>query len=208
MTGHEDDEDDTAAIDVAVAFFCAVLVLFVFVAFNIDRDPKTTLRQTTSQTEPTVPAQVPAWTAINQRGSFAIWESGTLFVLDMSNIGEGMRTITEQYQGPDGYFNYTRGAESSPASFRIDLGVFTQQAPDLWIRARVGSNDDCADDVRPLVTVFVSSMETDVAELMALAQRCEFRIRFEILGSLQDERWGSLSLLLGQAAYGSERIFR
>jgi hypothetical protein len=203
-----DEDDDTAAIDVAVSFFCAVLVLFVFIAFNIDRDPQSPVLETKSQDVLTVPAQVPAWSAINQRGSFAIWEEETLLVLDMSSIGVGMRKITDQYQGPDGYFNYSRGAENSPASFRIDVGLFVQQAPETWIRLRVGVDDDCPQDIRPLVTVFLSSLEPDVSRLISLAERCEFRVRYETLAPLADEGWGSFSLQLGQAAYGAERIFR
>lgn len=126
---NQDTSDEIAAIDLAVAFFCTVLVLFVFVAFNIDRDPKTDPFRTTSQDELTIPAPIPAWSAINQRGSFAIWLDDRLLVLDLVEITKGMRIITEQYQGPDGYMSYLRGGEASPASFRVDIGLNLQKPP-------------------------------------------------------------------------------
>lgn len=203
-----DTSDETAAIDLAVAFFCAVLVLFVFVAFNLDRDPKTEPFRTASQEQITIPAPVPAWSAINQRGSFAVWSDDQLIILNLIEIAKGIRVITDQYQGPDGYNSYLRGREASPASFRIDFGLNLQSPPAPWVKAIVTQEGVCPETVRPFVTVLIPDGANRLNAVFDLSERCGFRVRFETLRIGSDGLSGTFALALSAGSFGGERIFR
>lgn len=203
-----DSSDETAAIDLAVAFFCTVLVLFVFVAFNLDRDPKTEPFRTASQEQITMPAPIPAWSAINQRGSFAVWSDDRLIVLDLAEITHGMRVITDQYQGPDGYMSYLRGREASPASFRADFGLTVQSPPEPWVKEILTQNGACPDTIRPFVTVLVPEGASELGAIVDLSERCGFRVRFENFKVGSDGVSGTFGLALSARSFGGERIFR
>lgn len=203
-----DTSDETAAIDLAVAFFCAVLVLFVFVAFNLDRDPKTEPFRTASQEEITIPAPVPAWTAINQRGSFALWSDDRMIILDLPEISKGMRVITDQYQGADGYMSYLRGSESSPASFRVDFGLTVLSPPEPWVKAVVTQEGACPETIRSFVTLFIPEGADRLNPIFDLSERCGFRVRFETLKIDSAGLSGTFALALSAGSFGGERIFR
>ena len=67
------DDDSTATIDLAIAFFCSVLVLFVFVAFNLEDAPEDPVRTTLGQRDATVTIEPPTWSAINAKSPWSAW---------------------------------------------------------------------------------------------------------------------------------------
>lgn len=203
-TGH----DETAAIDLGVAFFCAVLVLFVFVAFNLDDDPRPDVPQTLGQREQTRPLAPPAWSPVAERGSLAVFHAGRLTVLDLAEISAGLADPTRAYSGDDGFTLAQMRAEPSPAAFALRLSMAVPAIPAPWRRETrdPGPETPCPETARPLVTVLAPPEAGDLAQLEAYARRCGHRLRIEPV----PERGGMLQIPLGlsSADFAAEGMFR
>lgn len=203
-----DDVQDTASIDLAIAFFCAVLVLFVFVAFNLDRDAEAPPLQTLSQTEITAPVFVASYSPINTRTSFLLMTGTGLFHLDLPQIGLGMRDVGSQYNADDGYMLYTRGSGLSPAEFLLTLYISVEAPPAEWIAAEIDVTGECLNSLNPLLTVFHVEEAQDPSPLLVWAEACGQRVRFEPITVSPDGRFGVLTVALNPGAYAADRIFR
>ncbi|MEL6958743.1 MAG: hypothetical protein AAGL89_07320 [Pseudomonadota bacterium] len=204
----QDDVQDTASIDLAIAFFCAVLVLFVFVAFNLDRDPESPPLQTLSQTEITSPVFVASYSPINTRTSFLLMTATGLFHLDLPQIGRGLRDSSSQYNADDGYMLYTRGTGPSPAEFLLTLNISVEDPPADWVAAEIDVSGECLSSLNLLLTVFHVEEALDPSPLLAWAEGCGQRVRFEPITISPDGRIGILTVALNPGAYAADRIFR
>jgi len=205
----EDEGDETASIDLAVGFFCSVLVLFVFIEFNVADTPRTDVTDTLGQTEQTVEMWPSAWSAVNQRGSFAVWQNTGLTLLDLGVISEGVIAAKFQYQGENGFQSLSVPPGSAPNSFHLTLNFVISDIPLPWQREVVTWNEDaCFKGSRSLLTVFVPRETRDVARLLAFGQRCGLRLRLEPAGALSSDGRTEISFALSQGAYSAERMFR
>lgn len=202
--------DDTAAIDLAITFFCAVLVLFVFVEFNVDNDPRPEVPVTLGQSETTRELTPPAWSAVNERGSFAVLTETDLAVLDLPALAAGVLDPAAAFQGPEGTTLFNTGPGAAPNDFSLTFGFAPDDLPAPWTRERLTLAADaaCPETARALVTVLVPAATPDLEPLGAYARRCGFRLRLETLAPPMPDGFVWRRLALSAEHYTAESMFR
>ena len=205
----DDEGDETASIDLAIGFFCSVLMLFVFIDFNFEDAPRKDVVATLGQETETVEVLPGAWSAVNQRGSFAVWTPSGLTLLDLGSIAGGVVAPTAQYQGDNGYHLFTVLKQPAPNAFQLTLDFVVADIPGPWQRETIAWGDQaCFTASRPLLTVFLPRDEPDLALLLALGQRCGLRLRLDQMGEISPEGRTEIALSLSESAYSAERMFR
>ena len=205
----EDEGDETASIDLAVGFFCSVLMLFVFIDFNVEDVPPSNFRDTLGQIEQTVDMWPGAWSAVNQRGSFAVWQDTGLTLLDLGAISDGVVTSKAQYRGDNGFQSFSAGQEAAPNSFSLVLNFTLSNIPTPWRREVVAWDDEkCFSNSRVLLTVFVPREAPDMANLFAFGQRCGQRLRLQPAGALSDDGRTQIKFGLSEGHYSAKGMFR
>lgn len=200
--------NNTSDIDLSLTFFCSILTLLVFAAAHSAGQNEVRVKKTLLQKNATVSSPSAAWSPVHRRGSYALWREGKLILLDMSTITAGIKSIKLQYQGERGYVSYIRGAEQSPASLRVDLGMNLSSPPENWVKAIVDSGGDCPANVRPFLTVFIPDEPEVIDPIFDFVSRCQIDLRLESLGIAGDMQTGLIALSLNSRAFSGERIFR
>lgn len=205
----EDEGDETASIDLAVGFFCSVLMLFVFIDFNVEDVPHSNFTDTAGQTEQTVEMWPAAWSAVNERGNFAILQDTGLTQLNLGAISKGMVSAKSQYQGENGFQLFSVEPGVAPNSFSLRLNFVLSDIPRPWRRQVIGWNEDtCFLNSRRLLTVFVPRESPDLAALLAFGQRCGQRLRLMQAGAISDDGRTEIKFGLAEGDYSAERMFR
>lgn len=206
-TGAEDVQE-TASVDLAIALFCAVLVLFVFVASNLDRDPEAPPLQTLAQTKITAPMTLPSYSPVNERTSFLLMTEDRIFHINLPEIGRGIRDRAVQYSADDGYHLFSRGTGQSPAEFLLTINMSVKAPPTVWIRSEIDLAEKCPGDLRPILTVFYLKSSRLFPSLSTWAEKCGMRVRYEPVSLSPDGRIGMVTLALNAEVYSADRIFR
>lgn len=204
------DADHTASIDLAVAFFCSVLVLFVFVAFNLDNDPRPEIPVTLAQRTLTREIVPPAWSALTERGSYAVLAENDLVVLDLPAIGTGIQDPSAVFQRTQEYPSYIAGPSAAPNAFSLSFAIRPEDTDAPWQRERLSleADADCPQTARSLITVFLPSTTTNLGPTLAYARRCGLRLRFHPLRQARADGYVSLRIALSPESYSADRMFR
>ncbi|MBL3560417.1 hypothetical protein [Rhodovulum sulfidophilum] len=215
VTPEETDQSDdqSASVDLSVAFFCCVLMLLVFVSFNLtetpERPPAASLGQPTLNTT----AIPPAWDPLLKRGSWAILTETALTLLDLSPILEQVEAGSNGLLSESGGVSWRPQRNHAAArAFRLDLGIDPRQVPLSWKMTVVGLDQEeqpeCIAPLR-LLTVLVPDDLPDLSSFLVYADRCDLVYRFEVL----DPPTGNSSVIrftiaLTTGSYSRERVFR
>lgn len=205
MANHD---DETASIDLSVAFFSTILMLFVFVAFNLDDAPRDEVEFSIGQTEETIEVIPPAWSALNKRGSFALLSAENLTFLNLTNIAAGMITPKDQFQGENGYRSYSRKGEPAPNAFQLTLNLLVTDIPEAWRGETLAFDGPCPESAHSLVTIILAPEVDELSAIQEFAARCNFRTRYEQTSGLGAEGWITFAVGLSESAYSAERMFR
>jgi hypothetical protein len=208
------ETDDFASIDMAVAFFSAVLILFVFIQFNFtDRPPQEPVASV-GQTVPSVTAIAPSWQTVPRRSGVAILDRERLVVLDMSQVSFGVADRGASSQGAAGWMTWSKSglASTPPNAFLLEIYTALSTPPAAWVKDEVVLDGDapCLPDLRPSLIVFATATDTALSPALVFAERCGIDARFEFLDSETDADTITTPLRVGlsPAAYRRERIFR
>ena len=204
------NDDDTAAIDMSIVFFSAVLMMFVFVAFNLDALPDPEEPISIGQSVPTVEVLPRSWSPINERGSYSVLTMDRLYLLDLSTIGKGVIDSSEAVSTDDAFQVYSARAESAPNAFRLLLTFNPDRFPEPWVRESSSLMKDsaCIAIQRPLLTVLAMPGSSLLVSLMAYVDRCGIRLRLDFLPKTEAQEMVTASIGIGSASFRAESIFR
>jgi len=216
---HE-EEDQTSAVDVSIAFFICVTVLLVFVKFNVA--PEQPDRQVPSLGEAAdIVESVPStWSALSKRGGFAILYENNLTLLNLNGIATELADDALLSEDAN-YATFSPGTGSSPREFQLRLAFSPANLPESWVREIIviGAPLDpalgavpCSWDVsqRSLLTVWIvpSDQEPDVNALMQLAGKCNLSLRPQIIRAVSDSGRSGWALALNADSYTAKKMFR
>ena len=204
------DDDDTAALDLSIAFFSAIVMLFAFVAFQMTRapeaDPPVTLRQ------PDIGRAIlpPTWTAVAERGSWAVYDGARLTLLDLDAVTAGMADILTAYDGDDGYQSLTLHGDDDPRAFALTLSFRPDAIPAPWRGEAVTPAPDasCPETGRRLIRTYVAGDAADLTPLIAYGARCNRQIAPLALRDPGPSGRVSVRIGLSPASYSAEAMFR
>lgn len=207
-----DEHNDTASLDLAIAFFCSVLVLFVFIAFSIvTEEPRVNVRSI-AQSDDTIEMGSAGWQAIRERGDFALFHKGKLTILDMSAIARELHDPDLAYSGPLGETVFSTSAryKSVPSASALKIYVDADAPPPPWVLATVDLVEpfECVDGLRAQLTVFLLPDENDLSPLTRLDRTCDLRIRHAHVKTPEDGGHLRLVLILSPRSFDSQRVFR
>lgn len=209
-----ENQDDIALIDLAVAFFSAVLVIFVFVEFNISDTPEQDPQASIGQEDTWITAQPATWQPVNTRGGFGFYDGKVLVVLDMTGLGAGIVDPLKSYIDAANGLTWSAGAPVAPNAFRVAARFQPESHPAAWRRGEIIAPEDtsgktCPDVPAPLLTVFVPKTVADLAPLADLATRCDLRLRYEFINARPSkDRPVSFAIDLEPSDFRRERMFR
>ncbi|QEW20181.1 hypothetical protein LA6_002376 [Marinibacterium anthonyi] len=204
------EEDDTAALDLSIAFFSAVLMLFAFVSFQLTRTPRPEPAATLSQPDIARPVQPPTWSAVAERGSWAVYDGTRLTILDMDAIAAGMRDVLDAYDGDDGYQALTLHDDADPRSFSLRLSFRPDALPRPWQREVLQPAPDsaCPETGRRLMRTYVAADVADVTGLAAYLDRCNRQFAPLPLRAASDAGRVTVQIGLTPGSYSAEAMFR
>lgn len=208
---HDSDATDTSALDLSVAFFCSVLVLFVFVAFNLDDREPLPDQDSLGQEALTVAAEPGMWGAVVPSGRFAVMTDDTLYVVNLARVAQGIVVPSEQVSTDRAWGNYSdvAGFAANQFTYRLNLNL-TDPEPDLIRESIVlnGSEFACPDwPVRSDLAVFVPDGAFDLGPLLAFGATCNLALRIEPVFD-PEETIASIFFGRSAASYAGERMFR
>lgn len=204
-------EDETAAIDLSVGFFAAVLVAFIFAAFSAAPDAPPVPVTSIGQTAETVEVLPATWSPVRERGGFAIVSGGIVTMLDLGALArEIVAAPPGTAGGEDGHASFHAGQGAAPNEFAVNL-VFTPGAlPAAWVRevTPLGAGAPCPGSVRRLLTAWVDQREPSIAPLLSWASACRIRLRVEVLPAAAESGRVSRAIALDAGSFAAQRIFR
>ena len=204
-----DNQSDTASVDLAIAFFCSVLVLFVFIAFSIVAEEPRTNVDSIAQQDETQELNSSGWKAVRERGDFAFYAGGALTILDMSAVALGLHAPEVAYTGQRGetIFSTSSRYKAVPNASSLQLYIDAEAPPERWVRARLDltRDFDCPQGLRPQLTVFLLPEDEDLAPLSNLSQACDLRLRY---AQAKTPDLLKLVLVLSPRSFTSQSVFR
>ena len=206
-------EEGIEAIDMSVAFFAAVLMLFVFVAFNVQRPERPEELPSIGQTQPTVEAVPGTWSAIVPSGGFALLLGDTLHVIDMNRLAEGVANPLSQVSTDGGWSNFETLETAAPNSFALEVVFLAQDLEPALLRSvhdlASDANQTCPDTdvIGTNLAVVVEPDHPDLMPLLRFGFDCGLQIRVEPVDirSRRTLRW---NIARSPASYTSEAMFR
>lgn len=206
-------ESDNSSIDLALAFFCAVFVLFVFVKLNVQTNPEQPTLASIGNPVSINDAIPNSWQTIAQRGGFAIHYKNKLLLLNMSNVARGIHTDTYNSFGQNGWLNWDtpRGSSAAPHAYILEIWINVTNPPAPWIRQTVDFSEvtECNFPMPALVTVFIEPSSTGLDQLAEFARICGSRLRFQLLRrEIASNGITLVSIGLSPSAYSRRNIFR
>ncbi len=203
--------DDTPAIDLSVAFFCSVLVLFVFVSFSLDHPQAPFVPATLGQIEETQEVSPPTWSAINKRGSIALFSKSRLVILDLVTIAEGILDMTAAFDDGLNYMSFIPSHSASPNTYKLTLSLVPGQLPKPWVRKalELDAEAPCFEENFKHLTVLIDRQSGTLNDLTAFAQRCGVKLRPIYLRAANDSDGSTQQLIkLLPGDFKAESMFR
>lgn len=204
------EADDTAALDLSIAFFSAVLMLFAFVAFQLARTPRPDPVATLSQPDAARPVQPPTWNAVAERGSWAVYDGARMTMLDMDAIAAGMADVLDAYDGDDGYQALTLQSGADPRAFALRLSFRPDALPAPWRREVLTAAPDapCPETGQRLLRVYVAADVADITPLAAWLDDCGRQLAPLPLREPGETGRVTVQIGLGPGSYSAEAMFR
>lgn len=213
MTTVPEDEDQTASVDLSVAFFCSIVMLLAFVSFEISEVREQEPRSSLGQIQPVLDAVPPTWNPVLTRGGWAVLTQTGLTRLDlaplMSQIGEGENGIVAE----NGGVSWRAVSNSvSARAFRLDIGIDLDDVPLTWrgeTASFVGEEPAPCFETPALLTVILSPDLPDMMPFLEFAARCAIPHKFHFTPEPSDgASVVRFSIGLSPASYSRDRIFR
>nr|VFJ90508.1 MAG: hypothetical protein BECKH772A_GA0070896_1002210 [Candidatus Kentron sp. H]VFJ91681.1 MAG: hypothetical protein BECKH772B_GA0070898_1002010 [Candidatus Kentron sp. H]VFJ98298.1 MAG: hypothetical protein BECKH772C_GA0070978_1002010 [Candidatus Kentron sp. H] len=215
------NDDSPVSVDVSVAFFASVLVLFVFVTFALNRETPRVEPVSTGQIIETAAAIPPSWGPIPERTSYAFLDSRQLQVLEMEHFSVAMVTPEKMVSSDAHFENITVLSDrNAPESFSLNIGTVGGVLPSQWVRATVPAvrtqDGGCPIDEqtwsafrRNLLSVLVMRSEKiDLPEFVAFADTCGLRYRLIPLPTASAKGRVNIPISLQPNSFRFETIFR
>jgi hypothetical protein len=209
------------SVDVSVAFFASVLVLFVFVTFALNQVTPSVERATTGQTVETIAAIPPTWSPIPERTTYAFLGGQELQVLEMEHFSTVMAAPEELVSSDAHFENISVSSNSNaPEAFFLSIGTIGGTLPAQWVRASIpavrSEDGGCPIDDqtrtafrRNLLSVLVmNSDRVDLPEFIAFADACGLRYRLIPLPTKSAKGRVSITISLQPNNFRFETIFR
>lgn len=204
-----DGDDGLASVDLSVAFFCAVLVLFVFVTFSRIERPIQPLDRTLGQPVPVLTTTVPTWWPVLRRGKVAVYSDGRFQELRLAQVLAQVEASANSVTTENGGLDWSQSPGRAVHGFRLRLGVDFGTMPEDWAGAQVALTEEAACVPAATYLVFLDEEEADIAPLLAYGERCGLLFRFEAIAAPPEDRTvRRLTIGLSPGAYARERIFR
>lgn len=202
-------EDETASIDISMTFFAAILLIFVFVAFNLapEMSPPTA---TLGQNEETVEALPATWNPVAERGSFALLSGGVLNLLDMKEVARGIVDPTAAVSTEANHASFLAGEGPAPNEFGLALSFTPGALPGAWVSDTLVPEDDtpCPVGLPSVLTVWVDHREPGLAQTLSWAASCQLRLRVEVLPPAAPSGRVSRAISLDADSFAMQRMFR
>ncbi len=221
------NDDNPVSVDVSMAFFAAVLVIFVFVTIQVARITPEDEWPSVGQRVPVAEAVPPTWSVVPERTTFAILSGTTLHVLELDHFARAIDAPLGWVSTRDHGENSSVPKTGAPESFDLKMSTTGENLPTEWIRASIDLsgaeriNEENGDTVctlskterdailRPILTVFVMNLPgTDLSALTKMTGACGYRHRLSPLGRPSSSGRISVRIGLSEEAYSAERIFR
>ena len=194
----QEAEEDTALMQKA------------FVAFQLARTPQPDPPATLAQPDTARPVLPPTWSAVAERGSWAVYDGERLTILDMDAIAAGMRDVLEAYDGEDGYQALTLLSGPDPRAFALRLSFRPDALPAPWRRevTRPAPEAPCPETSRRLLRTYVAADVADVTPLARYLDACGAQFAPLVLREPGDSGRVSVQIGLGPGSYSEEAMFR
>lgn len=215
------NDDSPVSVDLSVAFFASVLVLFVFVTFALNRETPRMELVSSGQTVETSMAIPPSWSPIPERTTYAFLDGQQLQVLEMDHFSIAIGAPEKMVSSDEHYENITVFSDrNAPESFSINIGTTGGTLPLQWVRAAFpavrSEGGECPLDEktlnafrRRLLSVLVTRSElVDLPEFVAFADTCDLRYRLIPLPSMSTKGRINFSITLVPESFLFETIFR
>lgn len=210
----EDGDDNLASIDLAVTFFACLTMFFAFITFTFTSDPPRQDLPVVGQTEPTVTAPPPGWSALVRRGAHAVLSGGRLEVISSEAAAERIEgTPSGTRSDMNGVAVHMQGrgipVPAPPNAFVLELSLDPGEWPEGWLLAAIepGPDAGCPLASGSLLTVWIGEDSGPLDPFIEWAGRCGLDIRYE---NLRRTDTGRLSIQIGltPGAYSHATIFR
>lgn len=202
---------DTASVDLSIAFFCSILVVFVFVAFSVVRDPPKPVPQSIAQRVETREVGVPGWNAINTRGNVAIFRDGILTTLSLARITAGLRDPSLAYTGDLASTSFLTVPDAAPNTYLLEVYLESGGPPEAWVQSQVdlASPDfTCPEAGQGRTMVFVMDTEAEIARLETFGQTCDVWLRYQFIEAPKDDTAIKLRFVQTSKSFKAENMFR
>jgi hypothetical protein len=197
-------DEDPVAVDVSLAFFASVLVLFVFVVIVAARDTPPIEKPSTGQIQPTMDAVPSTWAPVPERTSFAVLTPDKLILLELDHFAKSIMSPLNSIATDTQFESATLlRREAAANAFVYKIEATADAIPPQWIRLEVPlraqqpaiappppaqdedretrcpiSSADLSHFYRKFLTVFIMPGEgTDLGHFMAFAKDCGLRFR-------------------------------
>lgn len=204
--------EDLASIDLSVAFFCAVLMLFVFVEFNLNAIEAEQPDNSLGQLNPTFSAEPSSWRAAIPSGELALQLKDKLLVLDAAYLATGASNPLKDISSDSAWVSFPRISGFAPNGLHVDINLTSEAANTQIIRASYDITDPMAPCPSkpphgPLI-VYVSEKGEDLSPLLRFGAMCELPLLIEPAPFSSDDDVVRLQLVRSSANFEGESLFR
>ena len=221
------NDDNPVSVDVSMAFFAAVLVIFVFVSLQIARTSPAEEKPSIGERTPVAEAVPPSWQAVPERTSFAMLIDDSLHVLELDHFARGIDTPLAWVSLRDHGERSETATKGTPEGFELRLSTTAKDLPPEWVRTTIALTGAVSVDaetgeeacalaeaeraaiLRPVITILVADRDgADLAPLARMTRVCGYRFRLTSMGRAASSGRFSIPIGLSEDAYTAERIFR
>ena len=215
MTGGADL--DLARVDLAVVFFCAVLVIFAFVTLTPPTQPRPDLPSAGAPVEEFT-AVPPTWQAVYPRSTIAVLDAGRLLILDLAAMtGPVVATGRSQIAGRQ-QVQLSGRDPAAPAAYRFALVTDIDGLPADWIATEIAlqagpDTGSCpwppdAAGGRPLTVFVPPDRGASLSAFLRGARACGARYRLVPADPPRASGLYRLRIVTGPDRFALDRMFR
>lgn len=208
----DETSDDLASLDLSVAFFSAVLMLFVFVDFNLNTTQVEPPDESLGQLSPTLHAPPGSWRAATPSGEIAVQMGEALYVLDAAHLALGAADPLNDISSDQAWVSFPRMDGFAPNGLHVDISLTPDAPRTQMVRAAYDLADPevpcpSAPAYGPLI-VYVAEASADLGPLLRVGSACALPLRIEPAPFANDARTVRLQLVRSAAMFDGESLFR